>query len=95
MSPSGPKLAQKGSRQREPFTRLVRHSIERVMHGGDDSGELDFGIGAMLALLAVPGAFASFAASPADEYVFIVLAMVATGAVAIWNSQQRQHGADA
>jgi len=84
MSPSGPKLAQKGGQWREPFTRLVRHSIERVMHGGDDSGELDFGIGAMLALLAVPGAFASFAASPADEYVFIVLAMVATGAVAIW-----------
>ena len=68
----------------KPFTRLVRHSIERVMHGGHESGELDFGIGAMLALLAVPGAFASFAASPADEYFFIVLAMVATGAVAIW-----------
>ncbi|MHB8755993.1 MAG: hypothetical protein ACYC92_13715 [Candidatus Acidiferrales bacterium] len=68
----------------KPFTRLVNHSIERVVHGGGDSGELDFGIGAMLALLAVPGAFASFAASPADEYFFIVLAMVATGAVAIW-----------
>jgi hypothetical protein len=54
------------------------------MHGGGDSGDLDFGIGAMLALLAVPGAFASFAASPADEYFFIVLAMVATSAVALW-----------
>ena len=74
------------SRQRpvKPFTRLVHHSIERVMHGGGESGDLDFGIGAMLALLAVPGAFASFAASPADEYFFIVLAMVATSAVAIW-----------
>lgn len=68
----------------KPFTRLVHHSIERVMHGGGESGELDFGIGAMLAVLAVPGAFASIAASSADEYFFIVLAMVATGAVAIW-----------
>lgn len=74
------------NRQRpvKPFTRLVHHSIERVMHGGGESGELDFGVGAMLAVLAVPGAFASFAASSADEYFFIVLAMVATGAVAIW-----------
>ena len=74
------------SRQRpaKPFTRLLHHSIERVMHGGGDSGELDFGIGALLAVLAVPGAFASIAASSADEYFFIVLAMVATGAVAIW-----------
>ncbi len=84
MSSSGPKLAQKGGRQRERFTRLMRHSIERVMHGGDESGELDFGIGAMLALLAAPGAFASVAASLHDEYFFIVLAMVAAGAVAIW-----------
>ena len=78
--------AQGGRRLKEvkPFTRLVRHSIERVMHGGDESGELDFGIGAMLALLAVPGAFASILASRQDEYFFIVLAMVATGAVAIW-----------
>ena len=71
-------------RPAKPFARLVHHAIERVMHGGHESGELDFGIGAMLALLAVPGAFASFAASPADEYFFIVLAMVATGAVAVW-----------
>ena len=59
MSSRGAQCAQEGRRQREPFTRLVRHSIERVMHGGDDSGELDFGIGALLALLAAPGAFAS------------------------------------
>jgi hypothetical protein len=84
MSSIGSRLGQKGGRQRKPFTRLVRHSIERVMHGGDESGELDFGIGAMLALLAIPGAFASIAASLPDEYFFIVLAMVATGAVAIW-----------
>lgn len=86
MSLSGAKRVREGNPQRavKPLTRLVRHSIERVVHGGGDSGELDFGIGAMLALLAVPGAFASFAASPADEYFFIVLAMVATGAVAIW-----------
>ena len=74
------------SRQRpvKPFSRLIHHSIERVIHGGGDSGDLDFGIGATLALLAVPGAFASFAASPADEYFFIVFAMVATSAEAIW-----------
>jgi hypothetical protein len=78
--------ARQAGRQRagKPFARLVGHSIERVMHGGGDSGDLDFGIGAMLALLAVPGAFASFAASGADEYFFIVLAMVATAAVAVW-----------
>ncbi|MGB2590232.1 MAG: hypothetical protein WAJ96_06260 [Candidatus Acidiferrum sp.] len=84
MSSSGAKRAQEDSLQREPFTRLVRHSIERVLYGGGESGELDFGIGAMLAVLAVPGAFASIVASPADEYFFIVLAMVATSAVAIW-----------
>jgi hypothetical protein len=68
----------------KPFTRLLRHSIERVMNGGDESGELDFGIGAMLALLAALGVFASVVASQSDEYFFIVLAMVAAGAVAIW-----------
>ena len=78
MNPSAPRLAQKSGWRRTPFTRLVRHTIERVMHGGDESGELDFGIGAMLALLAAPGAFASVAASLSDEYFFIVLAMVAT-----------------
>ncbi len=98
MSPDGPRRAQKAGQHREPFARLVRHSIERVMHGGDESGELDFGIGAMLALLAAPGAFASIlivgeygnthvdvdAASLPAEYFFIVLAMATTGAVAIW-----------
>lgn len=93
---------------RKPFARLVRHCIDRVMYSSDDAGpgELDFGIGAMLALLAAPGAFASifmlekygplfqflrgeshfdaYAASLPDEYFFIVLAMVVTGAVAIW-----------
>jgi hypothetical protein len=84
MSSVEPKIAQNGSRQREQFTRLVRHSIERLMNAGDDSGELDFGIGAVLALLAAPGAFASVAASQSDEYFFIVFAMVASGAVAVW-----------
>ena len=84
MSLSRPKLTQNGGQQREQFKRLVRHTIERVMNGGDESGELDFGIGAMLALLAIPGAFASVAASLSDEYFFIVLAMVASGAVAVW-----------
>jgi hypothetical protein len=86
MNSSEAQRAQKGSRRKaaKPFAPLVRHSIERVMHGGGESGELDFGIGAMLALLAVPGAFASIVASLSDEYFFIVLAMVATGAVALW-----------
>jgi hypothetical protein len=92
----------------KPFARLVRHCIERILHGGGDSSsdELDFGIATMLGLLAMPGAFATiflldkygsffrflrgegkfdaYAASLPDEYFFIVLAMVVTGAVAIW-----------
>ncbi|HEV2205464.1 MAG TPA: hypothetical protein VGR36_02925 [Candidatus Acidoferrales bacterium] len=95
-------------RSRKPFARLVRHCIDRVMHGGGEAGpgELDFGIGALLAVLAAPGAFVSvfmvwkygplfqflhgvshfnaYAASLPDEYFFIVLAMVVTGAVAVW-----------
>jgi hypothetical protein len=95
-------------RWQKPFARLIRHSIERVLYGGNDAGagELDFGIGAMLALLAAPGGFAAifmvekygslfrflrhqsmldgYAASLPDEYFFIVLAMIVTGAVAIW-----------
>ena len=94
---------------RKPFARLVQHCIDRALHGGGDEatpGELDFGIGALLALLAAPGAFVTngmlekfgslflflrreshfnaYAASLPDQYFFIVLAMVVTGAVAIW-----------
>lgn len=95
-------------RAEKPFRRLVRHCIDRVLHGEESasSGELEFGIGALLALLAMPGAFAAvlmlekygsffhflngitkfdpYAESLPDEYFFIVLAMVVTGAVAIW-----------
>ena len=106
-----------------PFCRLTRHCVQRIFFGGEaaDSGEVDVGIGAMLAILAAPGAFISmalaskygslflwfrgfyvrdpiralqlrganlhfdpFTASLADEYFFIVLSMVAAGAVAIW-----------
>lgn len=112
MTSKGGAAGEDGEHQhsRKPFARLVRHCIERVMHGGDDAGpgEVDFGIGAMLAVLAAPGAFVSifmvekygplfqflrgesqshfnaYAASLPDEYFFIVLAMVVTGAVAIW-----------
>jgi hypothetical protein len=84
MSRSAPHLARQGGRRKEPFRRLVRHSIERVANGGNESGDLDFGIGSILALLAVPGAFASIGASLREEYFFIVLAMVSTGAVAVW-----------
>ena len=106
-----------------PFYRLTRHCVQRIFFGGEaaDSGEVDIGIGVVLAILAAPGAFISmalsskygslflwlrgfyirdpiralqlrganlhfdpFAASLADEYFFIVLSMVAAGAVAIW-----------
>jgi hypothetical protein len=90
-----------------PFARLVRHCVDRILHGdSSEPGELDLGIGTVLGLLAAPGAFASiflldkygslfmwlrgqgkfdaYAASLPDEYFFIVLAMVVTGAVAIW-----------
>lgn len=107
MSSRVAKNAKKRSRQPagKQFARLVRHSIDRVIHGGDER-ELDFGIGALLALLAAPGLFASiialekygplfqflygithfdaYTASLPDEYFFIVLAMVVTGAVALW-----------
>ena len=45
-----------------PFGRLVRHFLARLVRGGSDSPsmELDLGVGGLLALLAVPGAFASF-----------------------------------
>ncbi len=99
---------QAGAPSEKPFARLIRHSIDRILHAGEtsDPGELEFGIGTMLALLATPGAFASmfladkygslfqflrgegklnpYVASLPDEYFFIVLAMVVTGAVAIW-----------
>ena len=53
---------------RQPFVRLVRHCVDRVFYGGDglDGDELDFGIGAILGLLAMPGAFISILLS--DKY---------------------------
>jgi hypothetical protein len=49
----------------KPFYRLLRHCIDRIFRGGDSSGdgEMDAGIGAILAILAAPGAFVSFALS--------------------------------
>ena len=90
-----------------PFGRLVRLFLFRVFHGsGEDSDDLDFGLGLVLALLALPGGFSSIilfgkyatflqwmqgikqfdplAAAMPDEYFFIVLSMVVTGAVAVW-----------
>jgi hypothetical protein len=45
----------------QPFARLVRHSVQRVFSGAESAepGELDLGIGAILAVLAAPGAFVS------------------------------------
>jgi hypothetical protein len=43
-----------------PFGRLVRLFLFRVFHGsGEDSDDLDFGLGLVLALLTLPGAFSS------------------------------------
>jgi len=53
---------------RNPFVRLVRHCVDRIFHGGDASEEdgVDFGVGILLGLLALPGAFSSLFL--ADKY---------------------------
>jgi len=45
-----------------PFGRLVRHFLVRLVRGGLDaaSTEVELGVGALLGLLAVPGAFTCF-----------------------------------
>lgn len=91
-----------------PFYRLVSLFVDRIFHGGGDGSEdnLDFSLGLILSLLALPGGFYSIflfnkygtllqwirgqqgfdplAAALPDEYFFIVLSMVVTGAVAVW-----------
>ena len=93
---------------RRPFPALLRVFIGRVFHGGGESGasEMDFALGVVLILLAMPGVMISlllfekygtlirwmrgdgtfdpFTATIPDEYFFIVLSMVVTGAAAIW-----------
>jgi hypothetical protein len=95
-------------RSQQPFYRLVMLFVDRIFHGGGDAAEddLDFGLGLVLSLLALPGGFYSIflfnkygsllqwlrgqrgfdplAAALPDEYFFIVLSMVVTGAVAVW-----------
>src|SRR3954453_21440702 len=45
---------------RAPFGRLVGHFLTKLVRGGqDDASELELGAGAMLGLLAAPGAFTS------------------------------------
>src|SRR6476660_8778465 len=46
---------------REPFGRFVGHFLTKMVRGGQDdaSSELELGAGAMLGLLAAPGAFTS------------------------------------
>jgi hypothetical protein len=53
---------------RNPFARLVRHCVDRIFHGGDASEEdgVDFGVGILLGLLALPGVFSSLFL--ADKY---------------------------
>ena len=91
-----------------PFFRLVKLFLSRICYGGGETGaeELGFGMGAALALLALPGGFISlllfdkygsllrvmrgqtdfdvYAAAVPDEYFFIVLSMVVTGALVTW-----------
>jgi len=96
------------ARSQLPFYRLVSLFVDRIFHGGGDGSEdnLDFSLGLILSLLALPGGFYSIflfnkygtllqwirgqqgfdplAAALPDEYFFIVLSMVVTGAVAVW-----------
>ena len=54
------RLAVRGARfRRGTFLRLVRHFLNRLVRGGDDtpSAEFELGIGGLLGLLAAPGAF--------------------------------------
>jgi hypothetical protein len=46
---------------RGPFPRLVAHFLNRLVRSGQDSAtEVELGAGALLGLLAAPGAFQSF-----------------------------------
>lgn len=46
---------------RKPIFRLTRHFLARLVHGGQDDGsDFNLGAGALLGLLAAPGAFQSF-----------------------------------
>ena len=46
---------------RRPFPRLVQHFLVRLVRGGDSvSSDFELGIGALLGLLATPGAFQCF-----------------------------------
>lgn len=44
-----------------PFGRLCAHFLQSLTQSGQESEQLEFGAGALLALLAVPGVFASLA----------------------------------
>src|SRR5690349_8111636 len=47
--------------RRSPFVRLVSHFLDRLVRSGQEgSPELELGAGAILGLLAAPGAFMSF-----------------------------------
>jgi hypothetical protein len=52
----------------DPFARLVRHCLNRIFQGGDasEADGVNFGIAAILGLLALPGIFASLFL--ADKY---------------------------
>lgn len=49
----------------KPFSRLLLHCIDRIFHGGERAadGDVDFGVGAILAILAAPGMFISIGLS--------------------------------
>jgi hypothetical protein len=63
---------------RHRFVRLLRHCIDRIFYGGASAsdtpnGDLDLGIGIVLALLAVPGAFTSVLLSEKYGSLFLWL----------------------
>ena len=63
-----PKSSEYGKVFSNPFPRLVRHCVDRMFHGGESSqaDSVEFGFGAVLGLLALPGVFASLFL--ADKY---------------------------
>ena len=55
---ANPELPEQRKFLGKPYPRLVRHCVDRMFHGGE-SPEVDgveFGVGAVLVLLALPGA---------------------------------------
>jgi hypothetical protein len=67
-SSANPELFERRNFLGKPYPRLVRHCVDRMFHGGETSEAdgVEFGFGAVLGLLALPGVFASLFL--ADKY---------------------------